>query len=166
MKKILVLSFTLIFATILILPVFAVSPKKIPVTISGNFDTFWFTPGDITISGNMKHCRDMTQGFGEYTITGDGISLVGYSEGTGDYNINELNGKGSIKYNINLVFPDGTFEGVLVGHGTFTYMFGYPFLVEGSLHLVAQGTEDYSGWTLTYTMDQDQVYTKTWLLIP
>lgn len=161
--KVLALTLMIVFSAMLIVPALAVSPKKIPVTISPS--DFTFTPGVVTVTGNMQHCKDMTQGFGKYIVTGGGITLEGYSEGTGDYNININNNKGSIQYDVNIVFPDGTFVGKLIGHGTFGFYFGYPYIVEGTLHLVAQGTDDYSSWTLTYTQIDGQ-FVNAELLIP
>ena len=174
-KKILGIMVSLLAVVMLVTPVLAVSPKKIPVTIFRNVATFSMIPGTKTETGNALHVRGTLTSFGQFDITGEGIpDLLGYSSGIGKCDISLQNGKGRAFYEIVLTFSDGTFVGYQQAHGTFIIMTsppappswaGYPMMVEGTAHSVFQGTDAYKGWTLTFTITNGEMI-KAEMLIP
>ena len=169
-KKVLGIALAVLFLAIMAVPVVAVSPKKIPVTINpGSFDytlptEFWIT------EGNVAHGRGDIMIREGFTITGEGISLTGTRTGYGKYNANLNNpgetvsrpfppyqmplGKGIRQWKIVIDLGDGnTFEGHMIARGTQWVVPSGPFagwsaLYDGYQHAVLQGTGDYQGWTL------------------
>jgi hypothetical protein len=169
-KTILIICMTLLAVGILVTPVMATSPKKMPVTtdLSGAF----FVPPPPTgvwTSGNVKHGRGFTGGWETYNITGIGMDdLNGTHQTTyGDYNINLKNGQGVIRRKMVITFDGGTFEGMNIQHGICVLMGGvFPMLTEGTVHAVFHGTGDYLGWTFVLTVKQPGSIREAYMLIP
>lgn len=134
-------------------PAFAETSKKIPVTFvrTGAFSTL---PSDVwTTDGDTYHSRGSLYGFNSYKVTGPGVNLVGSSQSVVDQNFNNNTNVGNVHYDGNIVFPDGTFEGVTNVRGTFRDYLSknYPGMLapndtvsKGMYH----GTGAYQGWTL------------------
>lgn len=158
MKRMLVFAFLLalfmVFAAVA--PAMAVSPKKIPVTVTRSMPSFvqgnfWYT------EGGTYHVRHAEFGFGTYTVTGEGVSLSGYSTSSFNGNLNLKTNVGDACYRSQLIFADGTFEGIITNHGEMviipntypipTYR-GYLLLWNGAFRGVWHGTDDYQGWTM------------------
>jgi hypothetical protein len=168
-RKILRISVALIFVAMLVAPVLAKSPKKIPVTnpMSGSY---WIPPPpeEVWTSGNVQHGRGFTGGWASWGIEGDGVSLSGSLETYyGDYNVNLENGHGIIRRKMVITFDGGTFEGNNIQHGIIQMMGGvFPALVDGTVHAIFHGTGDYQGWTLVVTVEQPGSIREAYLLIP
>jgi hypothetical protein len=86
-KKILLLIASLLAFAILVTPVMAVSPKKIPITIERT-GFFLITATKVWTSGNVWHGRGSIRGFSSVVITGNGMpTLSGSSSAVGNYDI-------------------------------------------------------------------------------
>jgi hypothetical protein len=153
-KAILVSGLTLLLLLSFAAPAMAATSKEIQVTVvrTNTFlvqGDYWYTKGD------TFHSRDWVIGFNSYSITGDGISLVGYTSSVTDGNLNLKTGKGSQHFDSHLVFADGTFVGIIQVKGTFVvlpetypipYLRGYMVPVNVEFRGVWHGTGDYTGW--------------------
>jgi len=169
-KKVLGIAVALLFVAMMVAPVLAVSPKKIPVTtqMSGSY---WIPPPptEVWTSGNVQHGRGFTGGHLSYNITGEGMPDLNGSQTTyyGDYNVNLKNGHGVIRRKMVITFDGGTFEGNNIQHGIITMMGGvFPRLDEGTVHAVFHGTGDYLGWTFVVTVEQPGSIREAYMLIP
>jgi hypothetical protein len=155
------LTLAILMLTIAVTPARAENPKKLPVTVVRTGVTF--TQGDYWYTeGNTFHVRDALAGINTYTITGDGISLIGSGPNTVyNGNLNLDTGIGQQVFHSELVFPGGTFVGTVTTHGEMyiypgpnTALIGYLALRNGDFKGVWHGTGDYQGWTylLEYTV--------------
>jgi hypothetical protein len=160
-KKISGICVVLMAAAMLVIPVMALSTKKIEVSFEpGPFfgDSF----PDWEMRGDVQHGRNGIMGWEECDITGDGINLVdGTLTKTYDYDINMYGveptippppnfrfGTGVLHYKVELVFDDGTFEGNHMVSGEFKVFnsgFVLPWNSDG--YAVYHGTGAYLGWT-------------------
>src|SRR5512133_775617 len=105
MKKLAIIAaaFVLLILAFAIVPVFAESPKKIPVTVTRINPTFGI--GDSwTTDDNTFHVRDTTASYQTYRIIGDGINLEGPTFATGAGNLNLDDHKGHLMYDSQLLF--------------------------------------------------------------
>jgi hypothetical protein len=169
-KKILGITFALVIAALMMTPVLAVSPKKIPVTIQRS-GAYWIPPPpeNVWVSGNVQHGRGFTGGWNTFNIVGDSVLLTGSLETYyGSYNVNLENGQGLVLRKMVITFDGGTFEGNNIQRGIFQ-MVGptgaFPLLVDGTVHMVLHGTEDYLGWTFVRTRQVGEPW-ESYLLIP
>ena len=134
-------------------PVFAETSKKIPVTIVRT-GTHWTLGDNVwTTEGNTYHSRGSLFGFSSYKVTGPGITLVGSSQSIADQNENFKTGIGDQHFDTQIVFPDGTFEGVTNIRGTYkSYTSvnfpGFLAAISTVSKAVYHGTGLYQGWTL------------------
>jgi len=169
-KKILFIVATLLTIAMLATPVMAKSPKKIPVTIT-NEDFVYTFPTDVWTSGDVIHGRGAILQHLTFIIEGDSMpTLTGSSYSIQHFDVNTLNGRGSVKQKVTFTFPGGTFEGHRIRRGLFV-MEGppgnkvIPIHVEGVMHGVFRGTGDYQGWTLAVTKPPGQPR-EAYMLIP
>jgi len=158
----------MLFVGVMVAPVLATSPKKIPVTIDMG-GSYWIPPPpeDVWISGNTQHGRGFTGGHDKFDIVAEDFSIPGSQETYyGDYNINLKNGHGIIRRKMVITVDGGTFEGNNIQHGICTVTgSGFPMLVDGTIQVVFHGTGDYLGWTLVRTRQTGEPW-ETYLLIP
>jgi len=168
-KKILVVFVAVLAVVMLATPVLGDSPKKIPVTVEHSGGYFTPPPPEaVWTSGNVQHGRGFTGGHDSWNVSIDGeVFLSGSMETTyGAYNINLKSGQGVIRRNMVVTVDGGTFEGVQIQHGICGLMGGvFPFLMDGKIQVVFQGTGEYLGWTLVRTRQTDEPW-ETYLLIP
>ena len=170
-KKVLLLTGSLLALAMLVTPIMAVSPKKIPVEL--DFDTPPVRiPAPEWITGNAQHGIGETMFRYDYSITGGVIDLTG-GVGTfdeGRFNLNLENGRGAKHFKVEIDFGDGTFEGNFIVHGIFFITgSGWATLYDGVRHMVLQGTGAYEGWKLVYThekIDGFNVAQESYVLIP
>jgi hypothetical protein len=145
-------------------PVFAESQKWVLVTVtrSGTHATFptesWIT------EGNTLHARGGTSGFSNFAIVGESVNLHGYSLSTFDFDINLNNGRGVWHWDITLVFPGGTFEGIVQVDGTYSMVGGFPVSSDAVQSGTFHGTGDYQGWTFKIEIVSNLV--TAFMLIP
>ena len=172
-KKVLLLTASLLALIMLVTPVMAVSPKKIPVILAWGSVTNTPAPEDQRrITGNAQHGIGETRTFTDYSITGGSIALTGgNSIWYGKYNFNLENGRGSKSWEIIIDFGAGSFEGKMLVHGTFEIRpSGWAMMFpDGVRHAVLQGTGAYKGWTLVWThprVDGTNLDPEAYMLIP
>ena len=149
-RKTAILAVALFAVAMMVAPVFAASPKWIPVTVTrtGMSATF---PTKSWTAGNTLHARGGTGGFANFVIVGEGVNLQGHSESTFDFNINLENGRGVWHWDITIIFPDGTFEGIAQVTGTYSMVGGMPVSSDSVQIGTFCGTGAYQGWTLKIT---------------
>jgi len=179
-KKVLGIALTVFFLAIMVAPVMAKSPKKIPVKlIRSGWGTepheWWITPG------NVIHGRDGLATWSNYNIMdvdsegnpiGDKVACLGGSYAmTGKYEVNLNNpgtpittpagpatiGTGHNTFKVEIDYGDGnTFKGIMTIRGTFIVfdtegpLAGVVASFDGIQRSVLQGTGIYQGWTLIW----------------
>jgi hypothetical protein len=155
-KRVLVFAVALMAVAMLATPALAETPKKISITIVASGWTVdvgetWMT------EGGTYHTRGGYLESTSYKVTGDGVNAIygmsGYSYSDPFFgNLNLKTGIGHIQYDSTLVFPGGTFEGVINYRGTCIIgPNGGIRLTDGHSRGVWHGTGDYQGWTLVRT---------------
>ena len=179
-KNVLGICVVLMCATMLTIPVMAISPNKIEVTLVAG--TYTHVPTDWELRGDVQHGRNGLMIWEDCVVTGDGIYLEGGTlTKTYNYDINVKGveptptvkfrlGKGVLHYKVEIVFEDGTFEGNHMISGQFRVRnsdgFVRPWNSDG--YAVYHGTGAYLGWTWVLrdvTTDGSGIF-ESYMLIP
>jgi hypothetical protein len=158
-RNVFLIFMVLMSASMLTIPVMALSPNKIEASFEAG--TFTGSFPDFEIRGDIQHGRNGIMVWEDCSITGDDINLVGGTlSKTYSYDINVKGveptppppmipryGKGVLHYTVEVVFEDGTFVGNHMVSGEFKlnpYGYANPWNSDG--YAVYHGTGAYLGW--------------------
>jgi hypothetical protein len=164
-----VLVLSMMFAAVV--PVFAVTSKKIPVIFTRAGVSFTLGTDFWTTEGETYHSRGSTTGYSSYSITGPGVDLVGgTSYATLDQNLNLKTSRGEQHFDSEIDFTAGSFVGGHNVKGTFG-MYTGAFMgllksVDTSTMGVWHGTGAYHGWTLVMEYATGDPAVGGYVLIP